>query len=59
MSRFNNKRLRHIHNKGQHARKRPLGGRKAWWRQSLKSKKFEPEAIELKVLQSLTNVLNN
>jgi len=56
MPRRNNRQLRSRRNKAQHVRKRPLAGKKSWYRQSLKSKKFEPEAIELKVLQSLIGV---
>jgi len=53
MSRCNNKQLRNRRNQGQHVRKRPLGGRKSWWRQSLKNCKFNKDIASFEVLNTL------
>lgn len=53
MSRRNNKQLRNKRNNSQHARKRPLGGKKAWKRLSLKNKKFNLCIINLDILEQL------
>jgi hypothetical protein len=53
MSRCNNKQLRNRHNKRQHARKRPLGGTKSWFRQSLKNYKFNKDIASFVMLNTL------